>query len=449
MPNNKRDKQTNGKRTKKENPSSLKKKLTKKCDKISDDTSNKIETKTNVQKSRSKKSQEKRYSTSSSDKKSFRKVSLVSKTTILQLNTKRLKKKSKKQNKNNLSQEINIKRKKDEKKIQKMKGRNESNSQKEYLPSKIRNFKRTMQKMIVPTEIFSNHRGIPPIKLISQNHSNSNVKVFIFEKFLSDNECNNLRRVHDMHVHLMTKEDPILCFDSVKTLQLHLKSAGKDHIEVSPLDFTTDTKCVNQTFSSLLKKWLKANWSYSTAFYPGENYFSKMYEQRVKQSMGLHPENGGKFQIISYPKGIGYKKHTDCIENSSDKRDRMATVIVYLDTVEKGGETRFPELGISVRPRKGRALVWNNMDRDGNCDSMSAHVANSVSNGKKYILQRWYYYQSFYSLGKRPPRTEKPKRKTGQARVSCDEYIHGSCRWYDEWNHDHLIQYHENKFIKI
>ncbi|CAE1234800.1 P4HA [Acanthosepion pharaonis] len=274
--------------------------------------------------------------------------------------------------------------------------------------------------------------------------------VFIFEEFLSDNECDNLRRVHDMHVHLMTKEDPILCFDSVKTLQLHLKSAGKDYIEVSPLDFTTDTKCVNQTFSSLLKKWLKANWSYSTAFYPGENYFSKMYEQRVKQAMGLHPENGGKFQIISYPKGIGYKKHTDCIENSSDKRDRMATVIVYLDTVEKGGETRFPELGISVRPRKGRALVWNNMDRDGNCDSMSAHVANSVSNGKKYILQRWYYYQSFYSLGKRPPPTEKPKKRlVSQARVSCDEYTHGSCRWDDEWNHDHLIQYHENKFIKI
>ena len=38
----------------------------------------------------------------------------------------------------------------------------------------------------------------------------------------------------------------------------------------------------------------------------------------------------------------GYKKHTDCIENSSDRRDRMATVLVYLDTVKKGGETRFP-----------------------------------------------------------------------------------------------------------
>lgn len=155
-----------------------KKKLTKKCDKISDDTTNKIETKANVQKSRSKKSQEKRYPTSSSDKKLFRKVSLVSKTTISKMNlhSKRLKKKSKKQNKNNLSQEKNIKRKKDEKKIQKMKGRNESNSQKEYFPSKIRNFKRTIQKMFVPTKIFSNQRGIPPIKLISQNHNNSNIK---------------------------------------------------------------------------------------------------------------------------------------------------------------------------------------------------------------------------------------------------------------------------------
>lgn len=155
-----------------------KKKLTKKCDKISDDTSNKIETKANVEKNRSKKSQEKRYSTSSSDKKSFRKVSDVSKTTILKMNlhSERLKKKNKKQSKKNLSQEINIKRKEDEKKIQKMKGRNESNSQKEYLPSKIRNFKRTIQKMFFPTKIFSNHRGIPPIKLISQNHNNSNVK---------------------------------------------------------------------------------------------------------------------------------------------------------------------------------------------------------------------------------------------------------------------------------
>lgn len=37
----------------------------------------------------------------------------------------------------------------------------------------------------------------------------------------------------------------------------------------------------------------------------------------------------------------GYKAHTDCTENSNDPRDRVATVLVYLDTVEEGGETEF------------------------------------------------------------------------------------------------------------
>ena len=52
-------------------------------------------------------------------------------------------------------------------------------------------------------------------------------------------------------------------------------------------------------------------------------------------------------------------------------------------------DVSFSELGISVKPRKGRAVVWNNMDKNGNCESMSAHVADIVTNGHKYILQRW------------------------------------------------------------
>lgn len=54
-----------------------------------------------------------------------------------------------------------------------------------------------------------------------------------------------------------------------------------------------------------MKDWLKGNWSYSTAFYPGESRFASVFEHRVKEAMGLQPENGGKFQITSYPKDIG------------------------------------------------------------------------------------------------------------------------------------------------
>ena len=44
---------------------------------------------------------------------------------------------------------------------------------------------------------------------------------------------------------------------------------------------------------------------------------------------------------------VGYKSHTDCIEDNEDKRDRVATVLVYLDTVTEGGETKFPGLNYS------------------------------------------------------------------------------------------------------
>lgn len=65
------------------------------------------------------------------------------------------------------------------------------------------------------------------------------------------------------------------------------------------------TTCVNATFSRKLKEWFHGNWSYSTAFYPGESPFATAFENRVKQAMGLLPENGGKFQITSYPLNIG------------------------------------------------------------------------------------------------------------------------------------------------
>lgn len=36
----------------------------------------------------------------------------------------------------------------------------------------------------------------------------------------------------------------------------------------------------------------------------------------------------------------GYKTHTDCIEDNADDRDRMATILVYLQDVEDGASPR-------------------------------------------------------------------------------------------------------------
>ncbi|GAB1603052.1 uncharacterized protein LOC115215919 [Argonauta hians] len=311
----------------------------------------------------------------------------------------------------------------------------------EGLPAEVRNFKRAFQRDITPKKIFADGRRIPPTHLLAQKPNNSSVNVYMFEEFLSDKECDGLRNAHNKYVELGSKTDPILCFDGIQTLREHLKHAGKSHINVTPLDFTEGTMCVNKTFSTKLKSWLRSRWNYNTEFYPRESRFSEIFEKRIEQAMGLRPENGGKFQITSYPSGIGYKKHTDCQPGSDDKRDKMATVLVYLETVTEGGEIRFPELGIWVRPRKGRALVWNNMNKKGQCEDLSQHLADPVKTGSKYILQRWYYYENFYSIGKRPPSPPLPHRDENQSRVTCDQLDDGSCRWFDQWNYDHLIRY--------
>ncbi|XP_070210514.1 transcriptional regulator ATRX homolog isoform X2 [Littorina saxatilis] len=197
------------------------------------------------------------------------------------------------------------------------------NPENEDLPEEVRNFKPTFLKTFTPKKIFADGRRIPPVELIPQKDTNSTVKVFLFNDFLSDAECDGLRRVHDKHVQEMNTQ-PLLCFDSISTLRKHLDDV-RHKVHVTPQDFVKGTKCLNETFSQQLGQWMSGNWSYSTAFYPGESRFSTIFEKRVQQAMGLDPLNGGKFQITSYPQGKAYKAHCDrlCAGRNGPKGPRL------------------------------------------------------------------------------------------------------------------------------
>lgn len=62
------------------------------------------------------------------------------------------------------------------------------------------------------------------------------------------------------------------------------------------------------------------------------------------------PENGEDIQVLRYEEGQKYEPHYDYF---SDKVNivrgghRLATVLMYLSDVEKGGETVFPEAEVS------------------------------------------------------------------------------------------------------
>ena len=141
------------------------------------------------------------------------------------------------------------------------------------------------------------------IKPLHHDHKDTAVRAYVLENFLTAHECDALARAHDSHVMHTSKLTPLLCFDSVKTFRQNLKELGLK-IRVSNADFIEGTTCINESLSFRVRKH-GMKWSYSTSFYPGESKFSLILQERIKEVTGLVPENGGKFQITSYPQNVG------------------------------------------------------------------------------------------------------------------------------------------------
>merc|ERR1719401_3312019 len=75
---------------------------------------------------------------------------------------------------------------------------------------------------------------------------------------------------------------------------------------------------------------------------------------------GIPEEHYENLQLLRYEPGQYYQPHTDWIDNHVDQSHgpRLLTVFVYFNEVTRGGATRFPSEGLSVRPRRGRVLIW-------------------------------------------------------------------------------------------
>ncbi|KAJ1626835.1 hypothetical protein T492DRAFT_842820 [Pavlovales sp. CCMP2436] len=71
---------------------------------------------------------------------------------------------------------------------------------------------------------------------------------------------------------------------------------------------------------------------------------------------------------------------------------RALTFIIYLndlDDGDTGGSTRFPALGLNVRPLKNAALVFENYDAHGNEDPRTLHSGEPPKSSAKYAMNVW------------------------------------------------------------
>lgn len=112
-----------------------------------------------------------------------------------------------------------------------------------------------------------------------------------------------------------------------------------------------------------------------------------------------HNSIAESMQVVRYKKGEEYTPHHDFISPPISERyqaSRFATLLIYLNHVKEGGETRFPKAlnnyssdGLELEPKTGTAILFYNMLEDGNFDDMSQHGSNKVFKGIKWLANLW------------------------------------------------------------
>ena len=124
-------------------------------------------------------------------------------------------------------------------------------------------------------------------------------------------------------------------------------------------------------------------------------------ERKLSQVTGVPVNNSEYLQLLQYEPGQYYQQHTDYIVEQVEKPCgvRYATLFLYLNDVYDGGETTFPSLGLSIKPKKGSALLWSNVVDDGtlqNEDPQTEHIAKPVGKGQeKWTANYWVHAYDF------------------------------------------------------
>uniref|UniRef100_A0A0C9QLG8 procollagen-proline 4-dioxygenase n=1 Tax=Wollemia nobilis TaxID=56998 RepID=A0A0C9QLG8_9CONI len=145
----------------------------------------------------------------------------------------------------------------------------------------------------------------------------------------------------------------------------------------------------------------------------GQDKIIRNIEKRIADFTFIPVEHGEGLQILHYETGQKYEPHYDYFLDSFNTKNggqRIATVLMYLSDVEKGGETVFPaskvnsssvpwwdelsecaKAGVSVRPRMGDALLFWSMRPDASLDPSSLHAGCPVIQGDKWSATKWMH----------------------------------------------------------
>ncbi|XP_063123235.1 prolyl 4-hydroxylase subunit alpha-3 isoform X2 [Rattus norvegicus] len=122
-------------------------------------------------------------------------------------------------------------------------------------------------------------------------------------------------------------------------------------------------------------------------------------DRRIAALTGLdiQPPYAEYLQVVNYGIGGHYEPHFDHATSPSSplykmkSGNRVATLMIYLSSVEAGGATAFIYGNFSVPVVKNAALFWWNLHRSGEGDDDTLHAGCPVLVGDKWVANKWIH----------------------------------------------------------
>lgn len=130
-------------------------------------------------------------------------------------------------------------------------------------------------------------------------------------------------------------------------------------------------------------------------FERGENELCARLEARIAALVNWPLQNGEGLQILRYRVGAEYQPHYDYFDtrHASSKAilerggQRVATLVMYLNTPERGGATIFPDIKLDVMAQKGNAVFFSYERPDPS--TLTLHGGAPVLQGEKWVATKW------------------------------------------------------------
>ena len=126
-----------------------------------------------------------------------------------------------------------------------------------------------------------------------------------------------------------------------------------------------------------------------------ENPLCSLIETRIAALLRWPLENGEGLQVLRYRPGAEYKPHYDYFDPAQSgtpailKRggQRVATMVIYLNTPSRGGATTFPDVPLEVGPVRGNAVFFS-YDR-AHPATRTLHGGAPLLEGEKWVATKW------------------------------------------------------------